>query len=161
MSLWTPREARSELLFAGLRVMMGAIFLAVWSYNLQHGYYSPHGWAAFVGHYADTTTYGAYRSFLIHVMIPHAAIAARAQFFTELVVGLFLIGGLVTPVVGLLGSIFQLNLLFATSGTKDWPGTYIIMCLLLAAIALAQAGRTWGLDARLARRRPHPRPPIY
>lgn len=161
MSLWTTREERSKLLFAGLRVMMGGIFLAVWSFNLGHGYYSPHGWAHFVRHYADTTTYSFYASFLRHVMIPQAAVAARAQFVTELAVGVFLVAGLLTPVVGLLGAVFQLNLLVATSGTTDWPGTYIIMCLLLAAIALAQAGRTLGVDARLARRRPRPRLPVY
>jgi uncharacterized membrane protein YphA (DoxX/SURF4 family) len=161
VSLWSTREDRTKLLFAGLRVMMGGIFLAVWSFNLRNGYYSPHGWAHFVGHYADTTTVATYASFLKSVMIPHANIAARGQFVLELAVALGLLAGLLTPVVGLLGSIFQLNLLVATSGTTDWPGTYIIMCLLLAAIALAQAGRTWGLDASLAQRRSRPRLPVY
>ncbi len=161
MSLWSPREQRSALLLACLRIMMGAIFVAVWSFNLRKGFYSPHGWAHFVQHYADTTVVGPYATFLNKVMIPNAAITSRAQFALELIVGLCLILGLFTPVVGLLGSLFQLNLLVATSGTRDWPGTYIIMCLLLLAIALSQSGRTLGLDARLARRRPHPRLPVY
>jgi uncharacterized membrane protein YphA (DoxX/SURF4 family) len=161
MSLWSPREHRATLLFAGLRILMGLIFLAVWSDNLRKGFYGTNGWADFVGHYADTTKLGAYASFLNDVMIPNAAVAAKSQFVLELIVGVFLVLGLLTPVVGLLGAIFQLNLLVATSGTSDWPGTYIIMCLLLAAIAVAQAGRTVGLDARLADRRPHPRVPVY
>jgi len=71
----------------------------------------------------------------------------------ELVVfGLFLVLGLFTPVSGLLAAGFQLNLLIATSGTNEWPGTYIIMCLLLVAIALSQSGRTLGLDALLVKR---------
>jgi uncharacterized membrane protein YphA (DoxX/SURF4 family) len=158
---WSTRERRSELLLACLRILMGVIFLAVWSFNLQKGFYSPHGWAHFVQHYADTTTFGPYRTFLNDVMIPNAAVVARAQFVLELVVGSFLVLGIFTPVAGLLAAGFQLNLLIATSGTTDWPGTYIIMFVLLLAIALGQSGRTLGVDARFAKRRPHPRLPVY
>jgi hypothetical protein len=67
-----------------------------------------------------------------------------------------------TPVSGLLAAGFQLNLLIATSGIPtEWPGTYIIMCLLLVAVALGQSGRTLGVDALLAKRNPHPRLPVY
>ena len=58
-------------------------------------------------------------------------------------------------------TLFQLNLLVATSGTGEWPGTYIIMAALLLAVSISQAGRTLGLDALLARRDPHPRLPVY
>ena len=78
-----------------------------------------------------------------------------------MVFGLFLVLGLFTPVSALLAALFQLNLLVATSGTGEWPGTYIIMFVLLLAISLSQAGRTLGLDALLARRNPHPRLPVY
>ena len=73
MSLWSTRVRRTELMMACLRILMGVIFLAVWSFNLQKGFYSPHGWAHFVGNYARTTTFGPYRSFLDSVMIPNAA----------------------------------------------------------------------------------------
>ena len=63
--------------------------------------------------------------------------------------------------VGLLGGLFQLNLLVATSGTTDWPGTYIALAAICLVVAVSQAGRTYGLDARLARRRPDPRLPVY
>lgn len=150
MSLWRTRETRTELLMACLRVLMGAIFLAVWSDNLRKGFYSADGWAGFVQHYADTTKVGLFADMLNSVMIPNAWLFATGQFFMELVVfGLFLVLGLFTPVSGLLAAAFQLNLLIATSGTNEWPGTYIIMCLLLVAIALSQSGRTLGLDALL------------
>jgi hypothetical protein len=141
---------------------MGAIFLAVWSDNLIKGFYSANGWAHFVQHYADTTKVAPYAWVLNHVLIPHAALVAPGQFAMELVVfGLFLVFGVFTPVAGLLAAGFQLNLLIATSGTTDWPGTYIIMFVLLVAIALGQSGRTLGVDARFAKRRPHPRLPVY
>ncbi len=162
MALWDTREHRSELLLAALRALLGVIFLSVFSYNLTKGYYSPHGWAHFVQHYADTTVVGPYRSFLESVMIPNASVAAPSQFVLELVVGVCLVVGLFTPVVGLLGALFQLNLLAATSGIKtDWPGTYITLAAVLIAVAVTQAGRTLGVDARLARRDPQPRVPVY
>ena len=162
MKLWATRETRSELMMACLRVLMGAIFLAVWSDNLMKGYYSGGGWAAFVQKYADTTKVAPYADLLESVMIPNATLFAYGQFGIEFVVfGLFLVLGLFTPVSALLAAAFQLNLLVATSGTGEWPGTYIIMCLLLVAIGLSQSGRTLGLDALLARRNPHPRLPVY
>jgi uncharacterized membrane protein YphA (DoxX/SURF4 family) len=162
MHLWATREGRTELLMAGLRVMMGAIFLAVWADNVIKGLYTPDGWAEFVQGYADTTKVGLYADVLNSVMIPNAAAFAYGQLAIEfLVFGLFLVLGLFTPVSGLLAALFQLNLLIATSGTGEWPGTYIIMAVLLLAIALSQSGRTLGLDARLARRDPHPRLPVY
>ncbi len=162
MKLWATRESRTGLMMAFLRIMMGAIFLAVWSDNLIKGYYSPSGWADFVQHYADTTKVSLYADLLDKVMIPNATVFAYGQFGIEFVVfGLFLVLGLFTPVSALLAALFQLNLLVATSGTKDWPGTYIIMAGLLLAVSISQAGRTLGLDAVLARRDPHPRLPVY
>ena len=162
MSLWETREARNELLLACLRIMMGAVFLAVWTDNLAKGFYTPDGWADFVQNYADTTKVGAYATILNDYLIPNSALFAYGQLVVELAVfGVFLVLGIFTPVAGLLGAGFQLNLLVATSGTGEWPGTYIIMFLLLVAIALAQSGRTLGVDALLARRWPHPRLPVY
>ncbi len=162
MSLLGNREDRTMLMMAGMRVMMGAIFLAVWADNLIKGFYTPDGWADFVQNYADTTKVGLYADLLNDVLIPNAALFAYGQLVIELVVfGVFLVIGAFTPVSGLLAAGFQLNLLVATSGTDEWPGTYIIMFVLLVAIALSQSGRTLGVDARLARRKPHPRLPIY
>ena len=163
MKLWATRETRAELMMAFLRVVMGVIFLAVWSDNLIKGYYSSRR----LGRTSSSTTRtrprsGLYADLLNHVMIPHSAVFASGQFAIEFVVfGLFLVLGVFTPVSALLAALFQLNLLVATSGTTDWPGTYIIMAALLLAVSLSQAGRTLGVDALLARRNPHPRLPVY
>lgn len=162
MSLWSTREGRTELLLACLRITMGMVFLAVWADNLAKGFYTPDGWANFVQNYADSTRVGVYATVLNDYMIPNSALFAYGQLVIEfLVFGVFLVLGVFTPVSALLAAGFQLNLLVATSGTGEWPGTYIIMFLLLVAIALGQAGRTLGVDARLAQRRPHPRLPVY
>ena len=156
MKLWATRETRSGLMLACLRVLMGVIFLAVWADNLIKGYYSGAGWADFVQKYADTTKVAPYADLLESVMIPNSTLFAYGQFGIE-----FVVFGLFTPVSALLAALFQLNLLVATSGTGEWAGTYIIMCLLLVAIGLSQSGRTLGLDALLARKNPHPRWPVY
>ena len=162
MGLWNTREDRNELLLACLRIMMGLIFLAVWADNLAKGFYTPDGWADFVQNYADTTKVRIFATILNDYLIPNSALFAYGQLVVEfLVFGVFLVLGIFTPVSGLLAAGFQLNLLVATSGTGEWPGTYIIMFLLLVAIALGQSGRTLGVDARFAQRRPHPRLPIY
>ncbi len=155
------REHRAYLALACLRILMGAIFLAVWGDNLAKGLYSGSGWHRFVSHYAATTKVGAYGAFLRHVMLPHSSLVAPGQLVIELLVGLGLFLGLFTPVAGLLGGLFQLNLLVATSGTSDWPGTYIALAAICLVVAVSQSGRTLGLDARLARRRPRPRLPVY
>jgi uncharacterized membrane protein YphA (DoxX/SURF4 family) len=160
-SLPDARERRAYVALACLRVLMGAIFLAVWGDNLAKGLYSGSGWHGFVAHYAETTKVSAYGAFLRHVMLPHASLVAPGQLVVELLVGLCLVLGLFTPVAGLLGGLFQLNLLVATSGTTDWPGTYIALAAICLVVAVSQSGRTLGLDARLVRRRPRPRLPVY
>jgi uncharacterized membrane protein YphA (DoxX/SURF4 family) len=96
-------------------------------------------------------------------VIPNAALFAYGQLVVELVVmGLFLLVGFLTPVAALAGALFHFNLLLATSGIPtEWPGTYLIMVLVLLAVAVTQAGRTAGVDMLLAARRPHPRLPVY
>jgi uncharacterized membrane protein YphA (DoxX/SURF4 family) len=76
--------------------------------------------------------------------------------------GLLLLLGLLTPAASLVAAGFTVNLLLASRGTPgDWWGTYLLMLAILAAVAVSQAGRTWGLDSYLARRNPHPFLPFY
>jgi uncharacterized membrane protein YphA (DoxX/SURF4 family) len=162
MTHWGRRGDRNQLLMAGLRIMMGGIFLAVWADNLRKDLYTPENWADFVQGYADTTRVGFYADILNDVVIPNAGLFSYGQLITELVVmGLFLLVGLFTPIAGLVGAAFQFNLLLATSGTGEWPGTYLIMVLVLLAVALAQSGRTLGFDAALAAGNPRPKLPVY
>ena len=101
MKLWATRETRTGLMMACLRVLMGAIFLAVWADNLIKGYYSADGWADFVQQYADTTKVGLYADLLESVMIPNATLFAYGQFGIEFVVfGLFLVLGAVHAGLG-------------------------------------------------------------
>jgi len=160
---WRTRGARTQLMMAGLRVMMGGVFIAVWADNLRKDLYAPERWADFVQGYADTTKVGFYADLLNDVVIPNAAVFSYGQLVVELVLmGLFLVIGLFTPVAAMAGALFQLNLLLATSGIPtEWPGTYLIMALVLLAVAISQSGRTLGVDGALAARAPKPKVPVY
>jgi uncharacterized membrane protein YphA (DoxX/SURF4 family) len=153
---------RRTYLLALTRIFIGALFLETWVENLSKGLYGAGGYAHFVRGYATTTVTPGYPWIIDHVVAPHAAVFSKAQMATELLlIGVPLITGLFTPVSGLIGVAFATNLLLANLGGPDWYGTYAMLLVILLLVALSQAGRTWGVDARLAARTPRPRWPVY
>jgi uncharacterized membrane protein YphA (DoxX/SURF4 family) len=144
------------------RIFLGVLFLETWVENLVKGLYWTNGYVDFIRNYADKNVLPLYPTILDKVVIPHAAFFSKAQMFTELVIiGLFLLVGFLTPVAGVVAGLFALNLLLATRGTGDWWGTYALLLVLAFLVGLAQAGRTWGIDAWLADRNARPSLPIY
>ena len=155
-------DRRRGYSLAILRILMGAIFAAVWIENLSKGFYTPDGYADFLRSFTDGASLGFYKTFIDEVVIPNAGVFAYVQLVVEFVVmGVFLMAGLLTPVAGIIATGFSLNLLLASLGTGEWPGTYLLMVAVTLALAVGQAGRVWGVDGLLARRRRHPRLPLY
>ena len=75
------------------------------------------------------------------------------QLVTEgLIMGVFLIIGLLTPLSAAVAWLFVVNLFLASFGTGEWPWIYIIMGVVLAVIALTRSGRSFGLDAWLVKK---------
>ena len=163
MTILASADGRRRAALAAARIFMGLLFLSVWAYNLQHHVYSTSGYAAFVGIFARDTSTPLVASVLNHVVIPNAAFFSKLQMVTELaLIGVPLTIGLFTPVSGLIGVSFAIPLGLAANGKPgEWSGTYLMIVLLLVMVALTQAGRTWGIDAWLVRRRPRPRLPVY
>jgi len=154
-------ERRATYLLAGLRAFMGSLFLVVWALNLNKGLYGTE-YLPFIRDIAKNSDIAPYRRFLESVVIPNATLFRSAQFITEsLVMGVFLIVGFLTPLSSLVAAGFTFNLLLASFGNSDWPGTFLLMLALLVAVGIGRAGRTWGVDARLSRRNPDPRLPLY
>jgi len=154
---------RRGYLLALARIFLGLLFLVTWVENLVKGLYWTNDYADFIQNYADKNVLPLYPAFLENVVIPNAAFFSKAQMVTELVVmGGFLLVGFLTPVAGIVSALFALNLLLATRGTPtEWGGTYAMLLVLALLVGLAQAGRTWGVDARLADRNPRPGLPLY
>ena len=163
MAASDPRAPRMGLVLALLRIFMGAMFVAVWTENLRKDLYTPDGYRDFITDLAKQTDITWYGDFIRDVVAPNAAVFAYGQLVLELVVmGGFLLAGFLTPVSALISAGFSLNLLLASWGVPgEWQGTYVMMIAILLAVAVGQAGRTLGIDARLARKNPKPRLPVY
>jgi uncharacterized membrane protein YphA (DoxX/SURF4 family) len=161
VSRFSDIEYRTRLLMAGLRVFMGLLFIAVWSSNLRKGLYGDE-FVPFVQGWADATDVTFYGDFIERVVIPNATFFSTFQLIVEFVVmGVFLVVGFITPVSAIVAAAFSLNLLLASVGTNEWPGTYLLMIAILIAVALSQAGRVFGADGYLVRRNAKPRIPLY
>jgi uncharacterized membrane protein YphA (DoxX/SURF4 family) len=144
-----------------LRVMMGLVFLTTWLSNLNKGLYGD-GFVPFIQGWADGTDFGWYAAFLNDVIIPNADALRVIQIVTEgLIMGVFLIVGLFTPLSAAVAWFFVVNLFFASFGTGEWPWTYIMMGVMLAVIGLTRSGRAYGVDAWLIEKRGEPRFPLY
>lgn len=158
ISMNTLTKPRSVSLswIALLRVMMGLVFLTTWLSNLNKGLYAE-GFLPFIQGWADGTEFRWYAAFLYSVIIPNIEVLRVVQIVTEgLVMGLFLVLGLLTPWSAAVAWFFVVNLFLASFGTGEWPWTYVMMGVMLAVIALTRAGRSLGLDAWLAEQRGQP-----
>lgn len=144
-----------------LRVMMGLVFLTTWFSNLNKGLYAE-GFLPFIQGWAEGTEFRWYAAFLHNVIIPNIEILRAVQVVAEgLVMGLFLLLGLFTPLSAGVAWFFVVNLFLASYGTGEWPWTYVMMGVMLAVIGLTRAGRAYGMDAILLRKWGEPRWPIY
>jgi uncharacterized membrane protein YphA (DoxX/SURF4 family) len=83
----------------------------------------------------------------------HASVAARLQGFTEISLGVLLVLGLFTRPVALVAFAFLASLWVSEWGTA-WIWELLVPVLASLALAVGGAGRTWGVDSFLARRRP-------
>ena len=144
---------------AALRIMMGLVFLTTWFSNLSKGLYGE-GFLPFIQGWADGTAFRWYADFLYAVIIPNIEIIRVIQIPTEgLIMGVFLMIGLFTPLSAAAAWFFVVNLFLASFGTGEWPWTYIMMGVMLAIIGLTKSGRAVGVDQYLQGRFGEPRLP--
>ena len=79
--------------------------------------------------------------------------AAPLQGLTEISLGVLLVLGLFTRPVALVACAFLASLWVSEWGTS-WIWELLVPVLASLGLAVGRAGRAWGLDALLARRRP-------
>ena len=82
-----------------------------------------------------------------------SAIMAPVQALTEFSFGVLLLAGVCTPLVGISAFGFLTSLWVSEWGTA-WIWELLVPMGAALAVALGAAGRTWGVDALLARRNP-------
>lgn len=143
--------ARGALAF--LRIYLGVIFLvAAWP-KLQRDF-TP-GLTGFLEKVALEKGHPFYQDFLQRIVVPNTPLFAGLVTWGELLVGITLALGLTTRLSAVVALLLTVNYMFAkglwfwTPSSNDGAFAAISVALLIGA-----AGRTFGLDALLARRWP-------
>ena len=139
-----------------VRLTIGAMFVWVFFENLGKGGYTPAGYAGVINYYIKMSHSPEAWKWVMGMASSHAALAAPLQATTEISLGILLVIGLLTRPAALVAFLFLGSLWISELGTS-WIWELLVPVMASLALAVGSAGRTWGLDALLARRNPHSR----
>ena len=150
-TLVATREQRA---LAVIRVVLGLMLLSTFFENLGKGAYTPAGYKGVIDFYVKNGHTPELWKSLISVAAANSRIFGPLQAMTEFSLGVLLIAGVATRLVGLVAGAFLFTLWFSELGTS-WPWELAMYVVAAFCCAWAQAGRTWGVDALLVRRLPN------
>ena len=136
-----------------VRLTIGAMFVWVFFENLGKDLYTPSGYAGLIHGYIENGQAPAAWKSVMALAASHASVAAPLQGLTEISLGVLLVLGLFTRPVALVAFAFLASLWVSEWGTA-WIWELLGPVLASLALAVGGAGRTWGVDSFLARRRP-------
>jgi len=148
-----PEQPYGRFGLAIVRLTIGAMFVGVFFENLGKGLYTPSGYAGLINYYIQHDHAPAIWKAIMATAASHSAIAAPLQGMTEISLGVLLVLGLLTRPAGLVACGLLASLWVSEWGTS-WIWELLVPTLAALGIAVGAAGRTWGVDAFLARRRP-------
>jgi uncharacterized membrane protein YphA (DoxX/SURF4 family) len=148
-----PYQPRAGLGLALVRLTIGAMFVWVFFENLGKGGYTPAGYAGVINYYIKSGHSPAAWKWVMGLAASHAAMAGPMQAATEISLGVLLIIGLFTRLAAFVAFLFLGSLWVSEWGTS-WIWELLVPVLAALGLAVGRAGRTWGIDASLARRRP-------
>ena len=137
-----------------VRVTIGAMLVSVFFENLGKGLYTPAGYAGLIHYYIEKGHSPALWKAVMEQAASHAAIAAPLQAMLEISLGVLLILGLLTRPVAFVAFLYLGSLWMSEWGTA-WIWELLVPVLASLGLAIGSAGRAWGVDAWLARRRPN------
>ena len=136
-----------------VRLIVGAMFVSVFFENLGKGAYTPAGYAGVINYYIKASHSPAAWKWVLGLMASHAAMAGPMQAGMEISVGILLVIGLLTRPVALVAFLF-LGSLWVTELGTSWIWELLVPVVASLGLAVGRAGRAWGIDALLVRRRP-------
>ncbi len=148
-----PDQPRAGIGLALVRLTIGAMFVWVFFENLGKGLYTPSGYAGLIHDYIENGNAPAAWKSVMALAANHASMAAPLQAVTEISLGVLLVLGLFTRPVALVAFAYLSSLWVSEWGTA-WIWELLVPVLASLALAIGGAGRTWGVDSLLARRRP-------
>jgi len=150
-NLTTQPSAANGL--AIVRITIGAMFVWVFFENLGKGLYTPSGYAGLINYYIKASHSPAAWKAVMGLAASHAAMAAPLQALTEIGLGILLVIGLLTRPAAFVAFLYLGSLWVSEWGTA-WIWELLVPVLASLGLAIGRAGRTWGVDALLARRWP-------
>jgi uncharacterized membrane protein YphA (DoxX/SURF4 family) len=146
-------QPHARMGLALVRLTIGAMFVWVFFENLGKGLYKPSAYADLINNYIERGLAPAAWKSVMALAANHASMAAPLQGATEISLGVLLVLGLFTRPVALVAFAFLTSLWVSEWGTS-WIWELLVPVLASLALAVGGAGRTWGVDSFLARRRP-------
>jgi uncharacterized membrane protein YphA (DoxX/SURF4 family) len=146
-------ESSAGIGLAIVRLTIGAMFVSVFFENLGKGLYTPANYAGLINFYVAKDHAPAIWKSVMALAANHAAIAAPLQEVTEISVGILLVLGLFTRPVAFVAFVFLGSLWVSEWGTS-WIWELLVPVVASLGLCVGAAGRTWGIDSVLARRRP-------
>jgi len=136
-----------------VRITIGAMFVWVFFENLGKGLYTPAGYAGLINYYIKSSHSPAIWKVVMGLAASHAAMAAPMQGLTEISLGILLVVGLLTRPAAFVAFLFLGSLWISELGTS-WIWELLVPVVASLGLSVGRAGRAWGIDALLARRRP-------
>jgi uncharacterized membrane protein YphA (DoxX/SURF4 family) len=146
-------EQDARIGLAIVRLTIGAMFVWVFFENLGKGLYTPAGYSGLINFYIQHDHAPAAWKAVMAAAASHAAMAAPLQAITEIALGVLLVIGLLTRPVAFIAFLYLASLWVSEWGTS-WIWELLVPVLASLGLAVGRAGRTWGVDALLARRWP-------
>jgi uncharacterized membrane protein YphA (DoxX/SURF4 family) len=146
-------ERDAPIGLAIVRLTIGAMFVGVFFENQGKGLYTPAGYSGLINYYLQHDHAPAAWKAVMATAASHSAIVAPLQGITEISLGILLVVGLLTRPVAFLAFLFLTSLWISEWGTS-WIWELLVPLLAALSLAVGRAGRTWGVDALLARRWP-------
>lgn len=147
-------QPRTSLFWiALLRIMLGLLFITQWYSNLTKGLYTPEGLEGLFNYFfnASENPLHWYQALINSAILPNAGIYGPFQLVTELLMGLALLIGFLTPLTSVAAAFFVLNT-FLVSWGVDWPWSYLTILGILGVLFFTRAGRSIGVDGWLHKR---------
>ena len=137
-----------------VRITVGAMFVSVFFENLGKGLYTASGYQGLINYYIQHDRAPAIWKSVMGLAASHASMAAPLQGFTEITLGVLLVLGLFNRPAALV-ALGLLTSLWVSEWGTSWIWELLVPTLVALGLLVGRAGRTWGIDAILARRNPN------
>ena len=135
-----------------VRVTIGAMFVSVFFENLGRTHTAA-GYAGLINSLIKPSHAPAVWKAVRGLAASHAALAAPMQGLTEISLGILLLVGLLTRPAAMVAFLFLGSLWISELGV-GWIWELMVPVMASLGLAIGRAGRKWGVDSWLARRRP-------